>query len=290
MNGGRILVAGSTGRVGEAAARRFLEAGFAVRALVRRADKGERLRALGAEVAVGDVTAPETLEPALEGCSGVFSALAAGPGRGDAETVEHNGNVNLLRAASASGAGRFVYVSALMADHPLAQSAGEFREKARFERELAGSGVSFTILRPAMLMETLLIALRGSVAVVIGPQRLPASWVCADDVARAALSAFERGVEGRYDLAGPDLCTFDEGYARLARVRGGRIRVLHVPLAAVRLPSLFVPHVRDLARMFEFFDRAGYAADPAPLREVFGVEAVNLEEWARRLSGRGSLG
>ena len=77
MRGGTILVAGATGRVGGSAARHLLEAGFEVRALVRNADRGESLRALGAEVALGDVTRPQTLAPALEGCAGVFSALSS---------------------------------------------------------------------------------------------------------------------------------------------------------------------------------------------------------------------
>ena len=81
MQDGKILVVGATGRVRGAAGEQLLEAGFDVRALVRRAEKGERLRALGAEVAVGDATAPDTLRLAVQGCSGIFSALCAGPGR-----------------------------------------------------------------------------------------------------------------------------------------------------------------------------------------------------------------
>jgi uncharacterized protein YbjT (DUF2867 family) len=106
MNGGRVLVAGATGRVGSAAVRHLLEAGYKVRALVRSAKKGERLRSLGAEPVVGDVTKPDPLAPAVEGCSGVYSVLAAGPGRGDPETVEYGGTVNLLRAARSAGVGR----------------------------------------------------------------------------------------------------------------------------------------------------------------------------------------
>jgi uncharacterized protein YbjT (DUF2867 family) len=219
----------------------------------------------------------------MEGCSGVFSALAAGPGRGGAEAVEYRGNVNLLRAAREAGAERFVYVSALMADHPLARGVGEFREKARFEENLLGSGLSVTVLRSAMLMETLLLALRGGVAFIPGRQRRDVSWVSADDVARAATRAFERGIEGRHELAGPDRCTFDDAYARISRAGGRRIFVLHPPILAMRAPGLLIPPVGDLARMFDFFDRAGYAADPASLRDVFGVEAVTLEEWAGRV-------
>jgi hypothetical protein len=37
--------------------------------------------------------------------------------------------------------------------------------------------------------------------------------------------------------------------------------------------------------MFALFGAAGYATDPAPLRGVFGVEALAIEEWAGRVSG-----
>ena len=63
MQSGKILVAGATGRVGGAAVERLLEAGFEVRALVRRLEKGVRLRSLGAGLAVGDATPPDTLGP-----------------------------------------------------------------------------------------------------------------------------------------------------------------------------------------------------------------------------------
>jgi hypothetical protein len=74
-----------------------------------------------------------------------------------------------------------------------------------------------------------------------------------------------------------------------SRGRGGRIIVLHPPLFAMRLAGRFSPPVRELAGMFALFDAAGYAAgyatDPAPLRDVFGVEALAIEEWAGRVSG-----
>jgi uncharacterized protein YbjT (DUF2867 family) len=129
MKDSKVLVVGSTGRVGGAAVEELLGAGFEVRALVRSAQKAQRLRKLGAKVAVGDVTQPRTLAPALHGCFGVFSALGAGPGRGSSEVVEYKGNLSLLPAARSSGIERFVYSSALMADHPQAQEVGPFREK-----------------------------------------------------------------------------------------------------------------------------------------------------------------
>ena len=276
-----VLVVGSTGRVGGAAVEELLGAGFEIRALVRSAEKAQRLRKLGAEVAVGDVTQLRTLAPVLQGCFGVFSALGAGPGRGSSEVVEYTGNLNLLSAARSSGIERFVYSSALMADHPQAQKVGPFREKARFERELMSTeDVSATVLRPAMFMETLYMMLHGPVAFVPGQQRRPISFISARDIARAAVRAFQWKILGRYELAGPDTVTLDEAFERLGRGSGKKIRLLHVPLAALRLPGRMSPYVRELADMMALFDAAGYAADPSILRSTFGVPALTLEEWA----------
>ncbi len=290
MREGRILVAGATGRVGGAAVRHLLEAGLEVRALVRSTGKGEPLREVGAEVRLGDVMRPETLALALEGCAGVFSALSSSTDR-EAETVEYRGNMELLSAARRAGARRFVYSSALLADHPLAQRVGTFREKARFEEALFGAGdVSATALRPAMFMETLLMALKGPVAFVMGRQRHRIRWISADDAALAAVRAFERDIAGRHEIGGPDAATFDEAYRLLSAVRGGRIFVLHPPLPAVRVAGRFSPAVEEIAEMFALFDAVGYATDPAPLRDVFGVEGLTIEGWAGRVFGSDPFG
>jgi uncharacterized protein YbjT (DUF2867 family) len=281
MKNRKVLVVGATGRVGGAAVEELLEAGLEVRALARSAEKGERSRKLGAEVTVGDVTRPRTLGPAVQGCFGVFSALGAGPGRGSSELVEYKGNLNLLSAARLAGVEHFVYNSALMADHPQAQNVGPFREKARFERELMSTGdISATVLRPAMFMETLHMMLQRPVAFVPGRQRHPISFISARDIARAAVKAFQGKVYGRYELAGPDTVTFDEAFERYGQGRRKRIRVLHIPLAALRLSGRVSPYVRELADMMALLDAAGYAADPSGLRDTFGVLPLTLQEWA----------
>jgi uncharacterized protein YbjT (DUF2867 family) len=282
MQNGKILVVGATGRVGGAAVENLLEEGFEVRALVRRPEKGERLSAMGAELAVGDATTPNTLRAAVRGCSGVISALAAGPGRGAAEDVEYRGNMNLLSAARSAGVGHFVYSSVHLADHPLAQKVGAFREKARFEKELlAAEDVSFTILRPAIFMETLDMMIQGPVAFVPGRQRRPVSLIAARDIARAAVRAIRRDILGRYELAGPEAVTFDGAFERLGRGRGEKIRTLHVPLVTLRAAGHFSPYVREMAQMMALFDVMGFATDPSALQETFGVPALTIEEWAR---------
>jgi uncharacterized protein YbjT (DUF2867 family) len=282
MQHGKILVVGATGRVGGAAVENFLEEGFEVRALVRRPEKGERLSAIGAELTVGDATAPDTLKAAVRGCSSIFSALASGPGRGAAEDVEYRGNMNLLSAARSAGVGHFVYSSVHLADHPLVQKVGAFREKARFEKELlAAEDVSSTILRPAIFMETLDMMIQGPVAFVPGRQRRPVSWIAARDIARAAVRSLQADIMGLYELAGPETVTFDDAFERLGRGREEKIRTLHVPLVALLAAGRFSPYVREMAHMMALFDAVGFATDPTALRDTFGVPALTIEEWAR---------
>ena len=250
---------------------------------MRRPEKGERLRSLGAEVVVGDATAPDTLGPAVRGCSGIFSALGAGPGRGAPEDVEYRGNLNLLSAARSARTRRFVYSSVHLADHPLAQNVGAFREKARFEKELlSAEDISSTVLRPAIFMETLDMMIQGPVAFVPGRQRRPVSFIAARDIARAAVRSFQADLLGRYELAGPETLTFDDAFKRLGRSRGKGIRVFHVPLIAMRLYGSTSHYARELANMMAFFDAVGFAADPSGLRDAFGVPALSIEQWARQ--------
>ena len=281
MQNGKILVVGATGRVGSAAVGNLLEEGFEVRALVRQPEKGERLSAMGAELAVGDATTPATLEDAVRGCSSIFSALAAGPGRGASEDVEYRGNMNLLSAARSAGVGHFVYSSVHLADHPLAQKVGAFREKARFEKELlSAEDVPSTILRPAIFMETLDMMIQGPVALVPGRQRRPVSFIAARDIARAAVRSFQADILGRYELAGPETVTFDGAFERLGRARGEKIRTLHVPLVTLRAAGRFSPYVREMAHMMALFDEVGFATDTSALRDTFDVPALTIVEWA----------
>ncbi len=51
----------------------------------------------------------------------------------------------------------------------------------------------------------------------------------------------------------------------------------------MRVGGRFSSAVEELAGMFALFDAVGYAADPAPLGDVFGVEALTIEAWAERV-------
>src|SRR5215470_10262254 len=75
-----ILVTGAAGRVGavgRTVATMLCERGLPVRALVRREDeRANVLRAIGAEVLVGDLTDGADVDRALEGCRRMFFGMS----------------------------------------------------------------------------------------------------------------------------------------------------------------------------------------------------------------------
>ena len=110
----RVLVTGATGFLGHSLVTQLAAQGVAVRALVRPTSDVTQLRALGAELAVGDVTDPASLPAALAGCRAVIHA--AGLFRfwgatGDFERVNVLGTAHMLEAALRQSVERFVHVS-----------------------------------------------------------------------------------------------------------------------------------------------------------------------------------
>jgi nucleoside-diphosphate-sugar epimerase len=111
----KALVTGGTGCVGSALVERLLANGFEVRALVRKTSDLHHLKTTGAQIVFGDVTDYESLKVAVDGVDIVFHAAAkVTPGWGTWEEFEKTtvkGTENLLKAAVAGGATRFLQVS-----------------------------------------------------------------------------------------------------------------------------------------------------------------------------------
>lgn len=113
----RILVTGATGFVGAAVARAFADAGYRVRALVRDPARGQALREAGMDIVAGDLARPESLEPALDGCT-CLAHVAADyrlfvPDPAPLYRVNVDGTKALLHAARNTGIERVVYTSSV---------------------------------------------------------------------------------------------------------------------------------------------------------------------------------
>jgi uncharacterized protein YbjT (DUF2867 family) len=79
----------------------------------------------------------------------------------------------------------------------------------------------------------------------------------------------------RFDIAGDEL-TGEEVAAILSKVTGRKVHYEGFPPDVLRAQS------EDMARMFEWFDSSGYAADIKSLRRDFPEVAWHtFEQWAR---------
>lgn len=135
-----VLVTGSTGRVGRCVVDLLLEAGQPVRALVHDPEAGATLPA-NVEAVTGDLTLPQSLEPALEDVGAVFLVWTAPPAT--APDV-----VDLL----AAHARRIVFLSSPhQTPHPFFQQPNALADlHAGLERLITATGIEATFLRPGM--------------------------------------------------------------------------------------------------------------------------------------------
>jgi len=128
------LVTGSTGFLGRHLVERLLASGWHVRALARDPTKARVFAHTSAEVALGDVTSPDSLTPAMAGVDVVFHAAALVSNWGPwpeflATTV--GGTENLLHAASDAQVKLFIHVSTIRVyDDRYCRKAGVVTEDA----------------------------------------------------------------------------------------------------------------------------------------------------------------
>ncbi len=109
----KVLITGATGRVGSRLAPRLQQNGHTVRVLVRKPEQGQAFARLGLDVAVGDLTQPQTLPPALAGMQAVvhLAAQFRGATPALAQAVNTDGTLALARAAQPAGLRQFIYIS-----------------------------------------------------------------------------------------------------------------------------------------------------------------------------------
>ncbi|MET0615944.1 MAG: NAD(P)H-binding protein [Thermoleophilaceae bacterium] len=242
-----ILLTGATGTVGSALLRRLTADGRQVRALVRdqRRLGDQRVRV---QIALGDLVDPPSFRNALRGVHTVVHLAASirDQPRGSIEELNAMATLRLVRAAERAGVKRFVFFSAMNAHHH--SRTRFFRAKALAEEAVEESSISSLIFRPSIIYTpgdpwlTLLDRLSRLPAVpVSGSGRALYQPVWADDVADAVMAALSNGANSSYELAGPEVLSYNEIVRAVLRAEHRRRRLLHVPLPVVRASLRVLP-------------------------------------------------
>jgi uncharacterized protein YbjT (DUF2867 family) len=156
----RIAIAGGHGKIALALSSMLSARGEQVVGLIRNREHEDDVRARGAEPMVCDLerSDPEWIAEAIKGADAVVFAAGAGPGSGAPRklTMDRDGAVKLIEAASAAGVPRYVMISSIGAESPPSDDdvfSVYLRAKAEADAALSGSSLDWTIVRPGRLTD-----------------------------------------------------------------------------------------------------------------------------------------
>ena len=256
-----ILVVGGTGDLGGRVVRRLVDSGLEVRALIRPGTEDSAVRTLGVDVAVGDLTDPDSLRAACEGVTTVVATATviarrlAGARHPTIREADEEGMTSLVEAAESAGVKRFVYLSFPGID----QSFGTPLERAKLaiETRLEGSAMRPVIIRADAFQEIHFgPAARFDVAsgkiAIIGKGDSKRRWISTDDVAAlVACVAVEPDPPKVITVGGPEAMTKNQAVALVEQVTGRRMKVQHMPRLVARLAARLLHKRNDgLASVF----------------------------------------
>jgi uncharacterized protein YbjT (DUF2867 family) len=237
------LVVGASGTLGTEICRKLAEEGRQVKALVRDSTdpaKRDKLKGFGADLVYGDLKDLSTLEAACLGISTVVSTASSTFSRqaGDSiESVDSQGQLNLVRAARSAGVHHFIFISF----PPTPEDFALQRAKVAVERELAESGPTYTVLQPTFFTEVWLSAAVGfdvanASAQIYGSGRNKISWISYLDVARFAGACVDNPAVRNcvIKLGGPEALSPLEVVQTFEEVSGRKFTVTHIPEEALR--------------------------------------------------------
>lgn len=155
-----VVIAGGHGQIALLLGSSLAERGDRVRGLIRDPDQAGDLRERGIEPVLLDLEqdGDGDLADAIEGADAVVFAAGAGPGSGPERkrTVDRDGAVRLVGAASRAGVRRYVIISSMGAEDPPPGDEGMapyLQAKAAADAAVAHSGLDFTIVRPGRLTD-----------------------------------------------------------------------------------------------------------------------------------------
>lgn len=292
-----VVVAGSTGVLGFEICRRLRERGQTVRALVRATsnpDKVTALRTLGCDIAIGDLRERGSLKAVCAGAEVVISTVTAITTAQQGEsfvTTDAAGNVNLIDAAVAAGVQQFIFVSFDtngFPDAPLVEA------KRVVEEHLKGSGMVYTILQPALFMESwlgpmLFADTSAATARVYGSRDVRFRYIAVADVAEFAVQCVGHPAARNavIPLGGPEALTQREAVTYFEKAFATPFTVTEVPEDALEAQwkSAPDPFARSFSALMLGVAR-GCASGHAVSAYDFPVRLTSVGEFASGLRDR----
>lgn len=288
MNTKPILIVGGTGKLGTQVIHLLTGQGLPVRVLTRKAAHAAHLQSPLVEVMRGDVRDQIAVERAVVGVDTVISAMHGfmGTDGSNPQTVDHQGNSNLIQAAQKNDIKHFILLSIHGAapSHPLEL----FRMKYKAEQALKASKLSWTIIRPTAYMETWagLIGeplLKTGKTTIFGSGHNPINFVSINDVAHyVELAVTNPDLRGTIiEVGGLENLSMRQVVNVFQNVSGKTGKVSAVPLPMMRIMAALMQPVNP---RFASQIQAGIAMDTQdmtfnPTETIRRYPSIPLTSW-----------
>ncbi|VWB22603.1 epimerase [Burkholderia lata] len=224
-----FVVTGVTGRTGAVAAQALIDAGVAVRVVVRDRAKAARWAEQGAEVAVADLADSAALTRAFAGAHGAY--LVKPPNYALENVFEHAGVTAraVVEAVRAAGLPKLVLLSSVGADRP--SGTGVIATNRTAEQRLAELGIPVVFLRAAYFMENWArvvdpVRTQGILPSLLVPVERAIPMVATEDIGRIAADLLRDDWAGirKIGLEGPVAYSPADIAAIFARVLNRPVR------------------------------------------------------------------
>ncbi|MEV5476119.1 NmrA family NAD(P)-binding protein [Streptomyces sp. NPDC052207] len=282
-----VLIPGAGG-VGRTVFEHMRAKDVPVRFMVRRDDeRAAELRALGAEVVIGDLTRPETVAAALQDVTRMYFGMRVSPDHLLAATVV----ASVAKEHATLEA--LVDLSQMTVSQMTATSTGESHQQRLHwltEQVLNWSGLPVVHIRPTAFLDTPLfttmaarsIRENGTIALPFGTGRT--SPVAVDDVARVIATVLHDPaphIGQIYELTGPRSVDMTEMAAEFSTALGRPVSYVDMPAERwhAQLPKLGMPaHLEQhVATMAQLHREGRYHRTADGVERVTGIPAQSIE-------------
>mgnify|MGYP006283701583 CR=1 FL=1 len=302
----KYMITGATGFIGGALARKLLERGHELNALVRTPGKAEWLSEGGVNIFKGDITDKETLYEPMKGVDGVFHVAAwykvGARDKSKAESINVGGTENVLEVMKELSISKGVYTStlAVFSDTEGRVVSEDYRYdgehiseydrtkwKAHYEVALPmmDDGLPLVIVQPGVVYGPGDENLSGKMIDRYLKRELPMlpkvtawCWAHVDDIAQGHILAMEKGRTGESYIISGEKHSIEEAMETAGEIMGIKPPGIRASPWMLKLSSRLMVPVNSIFDLPSFYR-------PETLRVSAGVTYLGSNEKARKELG-----
>lgn len=228
----RVLIAGSTGYLGQFVTKEFKKRGYWVRILTRDNHKLDELKNYADDIYIGEATEPNSIKDLCKNIDFVFSSLGITRQKDNLTymDVDYGANLNLLVDAKKNSVKKFVYVSVFGAEKIRHLKIVDAHEK--FVEKLNESGIDHSIIRPtgyfSDMLEVFEMAKKGR-AFLFGNGNYKMNPIHGKDLAKVCVDAFTNEKQD-IPAGGPNIYSYQEVVKIAFQALDKKEKITYVPL------------------------------------------------------------